>query len=73
NVSSMLDLTTDSGRALADAIVTVQAQIIAFGLDYQMVMLVTLGAVPLALMIGSSKAALRAQSKAPDDHAAVLE
>ncbi|MDB5563982.1 MAG: Drug resistance transporter EmrB/QacA subfamily [Tardiphaga sp.] len=73
NVSSMLDMTTDSGRALADAIVTVQAQIIAFGLDYQMVMLVTLGAIPLALMIGSSKAALRAQSKAPDDHAAVME
>jgi DHA2 family multidrug resistance protein len=73
NVSSMLDMTTASGRALADAIVTVQAQIIAFGLDYQMVMLVTLGAIPLALMIGSSKAALRAQSKAPDDHAAVLE
>jgi DHA2 family multidrug resistance protein len=73
NVSSMLDMTTDSGRALADAIVTVQAQIIAFGLDYQMVMLVTLCANPLALMIGSSKAALRAQSQAPSDHAAVME
>ncbi|MEH2473853.1 DHA2 family multidrug resistance protein [Nitrobacteraceae bacterium AZCC 2161] len=73
NVSSMLDMTTDSGRALADAIVTVQAQIIAFGLDYQMVMLVTLCAIPLALMIGSSKAALRAQSQAPSDHAAVME
>ena len=36
-------------------------------------MVVTLLAIPLALMIGSSKAALRAQSKKPDDHAAVLE
>jgi DHA2 family multidrug resistance protein len=58
---------------LADAMVTIQAQIIAFGLDYQMVMLVTLGAIPLALMIGSSKAALRAQSQAPSDHAAVMD
>jgi MFS transporter, DHA2 family, multidrug resistance protein len=72
-VREMLDLTTDSGRALADAMVTIQAQIIAFGLDYQMVMLVTLGAIPLALMIGSSKAALRAQSQAPSDHAAVMD
>lgn len=75
NVSSMLDLATDSGRALADAIVTLQATIIAFGLDYQMVMLVTLCAIPLAFMIGSSKAALRAQAAKPgaDDHPAVLE
>lgn len=74
-VRSMIDLTTDAGRALADAIVTIQSQIIAFGLDYQMVMLVTLGAIPLAFMIGSSKAALRAQSAKPgaDDHPAVLE
>jgi DHA2 family multidrug resistance protein len=72
-VRDMIDLTTDAGRAMADAIVTMQAQIIAFGLDYQMVMLVTLCAIPLALMIGSSKAALRAQSRKPDDHAAVME
>jgi DHA2 family multidrug resistance protein len=72
-VREMLDLTTDAGRAAADAMVTLQATIIAFGLDYQMVMVVTLLAIPLALMIGSSKAALRAQSKKPDDHAAVLE
>jgi DHA2 family multidrug resistance protein len=72
-VRDLLNLTTDSGRALADAIVTIQAQIIAFALDYQMVMLVTLGAIPLAFMIGSSKAALRAQSQAPADHAAVMD
>jgi DHA2 family multidrug resistance protein len=74
-VREMLDLTTDAGRALADSIVLVQAQIIAYGLDYQMVMVVTLLAVPLAMMIGSSKAALRAQSAKPgaDDHPAVLE
>jgi DHA2 family multidrug resistance protein len=72
-VREMLDLTTDAGRAAVDAIVTLQATIIAFGLDYQTVMVVTLLAIPLALMIGSSKAALRAQSKAPSDHAAVID
>lgn len=35
-------------------------------------MIITLCAVPLAVMIGSSKAALRQQSKAPD-HAAVID
>ena len=34
-----------------------------------MVMLVTLCAIPLALMIGSTKAALRAQTAAATDHA----
>lgn len=73
DVRSMIDLGTDAGRALADAIVSVQAEIIAFGLDYQLVMIVTLCAIPLTLMIGSTKAALRAQAKGPSDHAAVID
>jgi MFS transporter, DHA2 family, multidrug resistance protein len=71
DVRSMIDLNSDGGRALADALVGIQAQIIAFSLDYQMVMIITLFAIPLAIMIGSSKAALRKQSAAPDH--AVLE
>ena len=47
-----------------------QAQILAFSLDFQMVMIITLCAVPLAIMIGSSKAALRKQSAAPE-HAVI--
>jgi DHA2 family multidrug resistance protein len=75
NVTSAINLATDSGRAVMDAIVTLQATIIAFGLDYQMVMLVTLCAIPMALIIGSSKATLRAQSAKPgaDEHPAVME
>jgi DHA2 family multidrug resistance protein len=73
DVASMIDLNTDGGRALADAVVAAQAQIIAFSQDYQMVMFVTLFAIPLTLMIGSSKAALRKQSSAEPDHAAVLD
>jgi DHA2 family multidrug resistance protein len=73
DVSSLIDLNSDGGRAMADAIVGIQAQIIAFALDYQMVMIITLCAIPLAIMIGSSKAALRKQSQAPADHAAVMD
>jgi len=51
--------------------VAFQAQIIAFALDYQTVMIITLCSLPLALMIGSSKAALRKQSAAPEH--AVME
>jgi MFS transporter, DHA2 family, multidrug resistance protein len=71
DVRRMIDLNSDGGRALADAVVGIQSQIIAFSLDYQMVMVITLCAIPLAIMIGSSKAALRKQSAAPEH--AVLE
>src|SRR5881227_2208348 len=70
DVRSMIDLNSDTGRAMMDAIVGLQAQIIAFSHDYQMVMIFTLGAIPLALMIGSTKAALRKQSLAPE-HAVI--
>src|SRR5216683_2159359 len=70
DVRGMIDMTTDAGRAMADAMVGLQAQMIAFAQDYQMVMIFTLCAIPLAIMIGSSKAALRKQSLAPE-HAVI--
>jgi MFS transporter, DHA2 family, multidrug resistance protein len=70
DVRGMIDLNSDGGRALADAMVTIQAQIIAFSQDYQMVMIITLCAIPLAFMIGSTKVALRKQSLGPD-HAVI--
>ena len=66
NVRGMIDMTTDAGRALADVMLSLQAQIIAFSLDYQMVMIFTLCTIPLAIIIGSSKAALRKQAAGPD-------
>jgi MFS transporter, DHA2 family, multidrug resistance protein len=66
----MLDMSTTTGRAMADAMVNVQAQIIAFSIDYQMVMLFVVCVIPLAIMIGSSKAALRKQAAGPD-HAVI--
>jgi DHA2 family multidrug resistance protein len=70
NVRGMIDMSTDAGRAMADAMIAVQAQIIAFARDYQMVMLFTLCTIPLAIMIGSTKAALRKQAQAPE-HAVI--
>jgi DHA2 family multidrug resistance protein len=70
DVRGMIDMGTDKGRAMMDAMVNLQAQIIAFSQDYQMVMIFTLCAIPLTLMIGSSKAALRKQSIAPE-HAVI--
>ena len=62
NVRGMIDMATDTGRAMADVMVKTQAQIIAFSHDYQLVMLFILVTIPLTIMIGSTKATLRAQS-----------
>jgi DHA2 family multidrug resistance protein len=70
DVRGMIDLTTDAGRAMADVMVALQAQIIAFSQDYQMVMIFTMCAIPLAIMIGSTKASLRKQQAAPE-HAVI--
>jgi DHA2 family multidrug resistance protein len=74
DVRRLIDLSSDGGRALADAVVGIQAQIIAFSRDYQLVMFFILASIPLAIIIGSTKAALRAQSAdAAAEHAAVIE
>jgi DHA2 family multidrug resistance protein len=73
DVAGMINLNSDKGRAMADVIVGLQAQIIAFARDYQLVMFFILCSIPLALMIGSTKAALRKQATGPDQHAAVME
>src|SRR6202045_1120654 len=70
DVAGMIDMTTDKGRAMMDVMTGLQSQIIAFSQDYQLVMLFILVSMPLALMIGSTKAALRAQTGAPE-HAVI--
>src|SRR6478752_6791530 len=65
DVSGMINLGTDKGRAMADVMINLQAQIIAFSHDYQLVMLFILCSIPLAIMIGSTKAALRTQAPGP--------
>src|SRR5215475_672236 len=71
NVSGLIDLGTDKGRAMADVMINLQAQIIAFSHDYQLVMIFILCSIPLAIMIGSTKATLRKQAAGPEH--AVME
>jgi DHA2 family multidrug resistance protein len=70
DVTGMINMNTDTGRAMADVMIGLQAQIIAFSRDYQLVMLFILASIPLAIMIGSTKAALRKQQLAPE-HAVI--
>jgi MFS transporter, DHA2 family, multidrug resistance protein len=71
DVAGMINLNTDHGRAMADVMIGLQAQIIAFAQDYELVMIFILCSIPLAIMIGSTKAALRKQAAAPEH--AVME
>jgi MFS transporter, DHA2 family, multidrug resistance protein len=71
DVTGMINMGTDKGRAMADVMIGLQAQIIAFSQDYQLVMVFILASIPLALMIGSTKAALRSQAAGPEH--AVME
>jgi DHA2 family multidrug resistance protein len=70
DVTGMINMNTDQGRAMADVMVGLQAQIIAFSQDYQLVMLFILVSIPLAIMIGSTKVALRKQAAGPE-HAVI--
>jgi MFS transporter, DHA2 family, multidrug resistance protein len=70
DVRRLIDLSTDAGRAMADTMLKAQAQIISFSHDYQMVTLFILCSIPLAILIGSTKATLRKQAAGPE-HAVV--
>jgi DHA2 family multidrug resistance protein len=68
--SRMLNMNTEMGRAMADVMLSAQAQIIAFSHDYQLVMIFIIASIPLAIMIGSTKASLRKQGTGPE-HAVI--
>jgi MFS transporter, DHA2 family, multidrug resistance protein len=70
DVSRMLNMNTEMGRAMADVMLSAQAQIIAFSHDYQLVMIFIIASIPLAIMIGSTKASLRKQGTGPE-HAVI--
>ncbi|HEX3441232.1 MAG TPA: DHA2 family efflux MFS transporter permease subunit, partial [Pseudolabrys sp.] len=55
DVSSMLNIKTDLGRALLDLIVTQQANMIAYLNDFKLLMFLTLGVIPLVMIIGTAK------------------
>ena len=53
---SMLNTATDQGRALIDMMLTQQATVIAYDNTFKLLMVLTLIALPLVLLIGSSRA-----------------
>ena len=66
----MLDIGTDQGRAMLDAIVTQQATMIAYDNDFKLLMVLTLVSLPLVLVIGSSHAPAARRSHAMDARSA---
>jgi DHA2 family multidrug resistance protein len=54
-VSSILNLSSDTGRAMTDAMITQQAAIIAYANDFKLLMLLTLATIPFVFFIGSSR------------------
>jgi DHA2 family multidrug resistance protein len=58
DVSSVLNMGTDAGRAMMDAIITQQAAVIAYANDFKLLMVLTLIAMPFVFFIGKSRAAV---------------
>jgi DHA2 family multidrug resistance protein len=57
--AAVLNMTTDAGRALLDAIITQQAVIIAYANDYKLLLVLSVIAMPLVFFVGSSSAVRR--------------
>ncbi|HXX25755.1 MAG TPA: DHA2 family efflux MFS transporter permease subunit [Pseudolabrys sp.] len=61
DVMSHLNMQSDTGRAMLDAVVTQQAMMIAYLNDYKLLMILTLAMVPMVLIIGTRKRKLTEQ------------
>ncbi len=55
--AAALNLSTDTGRALMDRLLTQQAAIIAYANDFKLLMYLTLATIPFVFFIGSARAA----------------
>ena len=55
DVASTLNLTTESGKAVLDGMITQQAALIAYLNDFKLLMWLTLFMVPLVMLIGTTK------------------
>ncbi len=69
DVRAIIDPETDTGRALIDSLLTQQAQIIAFGNGFKLLMILAIISMPFLLFIG--KSGLRRAG--PAQEAAVME
>jgi MFS transporter, DHA2 family, multidrug resistance protein len=68
DVVSHLDLTSSTGLAMLDAIVTQQATIIAYANDYKMLMIICVLMLPFIFLLGSTLRAAT-NAKAQEVHA----
>ncbi|HVV81257.1 MAG TPA: DHA2 family efflux MFS transporter permease subunit [Pseudolabrys sp.] len=64
DVASILNTTTDTGRAMLDAIVTQQAAVIAYANDFKLLMVLCICAMPLIFLVGKTPRTPQAASKA---------
>ncbi len=55
DVASILNMATDTGRALLDAIITQQASVMAYANDFKLLTFLTLATIPLVLIIGKTR------------------
>jgi DHA2 family multidrug resistance protein len=55
DVKSVIDMTTDTGRAMVDAMINQQAQIVGFSNCFKLLMILAIISMPLIFVIGSSK------------------
>jgi DHA2 family multidrug resistance protein len=69
DVSSILDTTTTTGRAMLEQLVTQQAAIIAYANDFKLLMYLTMATIPLVFFIGSSRMPSRPQAANEPAHA----
>jgi MFS transporter, DHA2 family, multidrug resistance protein len=65
DVANVIDLSTDTGRAMVEQMLNMQALIIAYANDFRMLTLFTLCALPAAFVIGKTRETYLERTKAP--------
>jgi len=55
DISSILNMSTDAGRALMDGLINQQAAVIAYANVFKLLMVLTLATIPLVFIIGRSR------------------
>jgi len=73
DVISRLDVKTEAGRAMLEALVTQQASVIAYQNDFKLLMYLTLAVIPLVFVLGTSKQAPRRSSARQPEPAHAME
>jgi DHA2 family multidrug resistance protein len=65
DVKSVIDVTTEAGRAMLDNLLNQQAQIVGFNNSFKLLMILSLISMPLIFVIGKSRIARSPAAPAP--------